>query len=159
MLRQGSNLRVDSLLGAELAGNTNTSGVSLDRLEQKSAGHAAEVTGGFRVGKGLVSSFLLQAGEVGHLSRAGGGSGITQEAKDGVLDLLGVVQVEKLAGDDQDEVMRVFLGDLTLVKVSQLAGSKALEARNAQRRCRSKSKKGGGKGQRWNHRGKLTMVL
>ncbi|CAG1999802.1 unnamed protein product [Fusarium graminearum] len=122
VLSEGCDLRVDSSLCAKLAGSANLGGVALNSLEEQRTSHTAEVTDSLGVGESLISSLLLQTSQVCDLACTLSGSSITQEAEDGIGNLLGVVKVEELLGDSEDKVMRVFLGNLTLADGLDAAG-------------------------------------
>lgn len=114
MLSDGGDLGVGGGLVAEHRCQTNLASVPLQCAEHDGVGHAIDIAGGFGVGEGLVSDDLLEAVEVGHVRGTGGGSGVTQQSEDPILDLQRVVELQVRAGGAEDGLVRVFLGNLSL---------------------------------------------
>ena len=137
VLGEGGNLGIDSLVGAKNALDTDTASVPLNGLEQESSSHATNVLGLLGVGESLIGSLLLETVEVGDLTSTLGGGSVTQKTEDGVLDSLGVVQVEQVAGDGEHEVVRVLLRNLSLVDVGNTAIAESEAAVLASRRSSS----------------------
>jgi hypothetical protein len=127
VLSQSRNFCIHGSLVAENTGDTYAASVSLNSLEKQRARHSAQILGRLCIGECLVCSFLLQAVEVRHVSCTGGGCSVAQEAEDDILDALGVVKVEELAGDCQHKVVRVFLGNFALVKMGDSLVSRRME--------------------------------
>ena len=74
MLAEGSNFRIHRLDGgAESTGGTDTLRVALNGAVHESGDLAGNIACGFGVGEGLICRRLLEAGKIGHGSRAGFG--------------------------------------------------------------------------------------
>ncbi len=97
-------------------------------------GLTLEITGGLRVGEGLVGNDLLQAVKVLDVGSTLGRSLVAQKTEDSILDLQRVVELQVGVDDSQDSFMRVFLGNLTLahlgVKANLTSGGKARKGEN-----------------------------
>jgi hypothetical protein len=134
VLRDGCDFGVDCGLGANNAGQADLARVSLQGTVDQGTCHSNGVVGCFGIGESLVGGLLLQTVEIGYLPSATGRSGISKEAKDRILDLFGIVQVERSADQVEEAVVGVLLRHLTLVRlVSERAGCG--HARRKQDRC------------------------
>lgn len=126
VLGDGRNLGVGRGLVAQYRGQPNGARVPLQGTEHDGVGHARHVVGGLGVGEGLVGDDLLEAVEVGHVRGAVGGGGIAEQRKDGVGDVLGVVELQVRVGHAKDGLVGVLLRNLPLgdmVVEGNLAGS------------------------------------
>ncbi|CRK10554.1 hypothetical protein BN1708_009945, partial [Verticillium longisporum] len=133
VLGEGADFRVDGLVGTSGTDAANGAGVALEGLVDEGSGHAADISHLFGVGEGLVSSLLLEACQVGDLAGTFGSGSVTEEAEDRIRNALGVVEVEELAGDRQEDLMRVLLRDLALENVASAAVRSPLGLRRARR--------------------------
>lgn len=103
MLADSSDLRVDSLdARAEVAFQADGSGIPLKRSVNESVDLSLDVAGSFCVGESLIRGGLVKTVEIGDLPGAGCCCRVPQKAKDGVLNLVGIVQGEALchAGEE-----------------------------------------------------------
>jgi hypothetical protein len=112
---ESANLRVDSRLIAQNAGDTNTTGVTLDGLEHQRTSHTTDVADSLRVGEGLVGGSLLKTVKVGDIAGTLLSSSVTKKTKDGILDVEGVLELHELIGNAENDTVRLLLRDLTLV--------------------------------------------
>lgn len=113
MLLDSLNLGVDSSLVAANTGQANSPSVSLQCRIQQSIRLTGNIPSCLCVGESLISSSLMQTVQVGDLSSTTSRGCVTEKTEDGVLDLVGVVEVQVDSDTVEESVVRVFLGDFT----------------------------------------------
>jgi len=125
VLGDAGDLGVDGGLGAEHAGQADLARVALEGAEDDGLGLAVNVASGLGVGEGLVGNNLLEAVQVLDVGGTRGGGCVTQEGKDGVGDVEGVVQLQGRIDDAEGGFVRVLLGNLTLGGAARVQGDLA----------------------------------
>lgn len=113
MLRNSCNFRVDSGFGAENASQSNLASVSLQSSEDQSISLTCHIPSCLCVGESLIGGSLVETVQVGNLSSTGRGGCVTEKTEDGVLNLVGVIEVQVDTDPIKKSVVRVFLGDFT----------------------------------------------
>src|SRR5882757_5581179 len=94
MLGNSCNLRVDSGFGAENASQSNLASVSLQSSEDQSISLTCHIPSCLCVGESLIGGCLVETVQICNLSSTGSGGCVTEKTEDGVLDLVGVVEVQ-----------------------------------------------------------------
>lgn len=117
MLGDCVNLGVGGSLVADDRGQTDLARVALEGTEEQGVCLAINITSCFCVGKGLVGNVLLETVQVGDGAGAVGGGSISEQRKDSVLNVLGVVQLQSRVGGLQDSLVGVLLCRCSLMHI------------------------------------------
>lgn len=113
MLLDSLDLGVDGGLVTANTGQSNLASIPLQSCIQQSIGLTSHIPSCLCVGESLIGCSLMETFQVGDLSSTGSSGCVTEKTEDGVLDLVGVVDVQVDADAIEEPVVRVFLGNFT----------------------------------------------
>ena len=117
MLGNSCNFWIGCGLITNNTGQSNFPSVSLEGSVAQRISHTSYICNGFGIGESLISGSLVKTIKVGERSSSTGCSGVAKETEDWVTKILGVADGETDSNSVQKSIVRMLLGDLSLMEV------------------------------------------